>query len=198
MIEAQPSWSTRRVALTALALVVIVVTLLTLEGRPVWCMTGLALWSPAWNRCTSQNFLDPYSLSHVLHGVIFFWLLWPLADRVSLPWRLVAALALEIGWEVLENSPWIIERYRQDTAALDYTGDSIVNSLGDVASVVVGFAIASRFSWKVSVVLFAALELWMLWLAHDNLTLNVLMLVHPIDAIRDWQLSAIAGGGALP
>jgi hypothetical protein len=189
---------TRRTVLIGIALVVVFVTLLTLEGRPVWCMTGLAFWSPAWNRCTSQNFLDPYSLSHVLHGVIFFWLLWPLADRVSLPWRLVAALALEIGWEVLENSPWIIERYRQDTAALDYTGDSIVNSLGDVASVVVGFAIASRFSWKVSVVLFAALELWMLWLAYDNLTLNVLMLVHPIDAIRDWQLSAIAGGSALP
>jgi len=174
------------------------VVLLYLEGRPAWCQTGLAFWSPAWNRCTSQNFLDPYSCLHVLHGVIFFWLLWPLADRVSLSWRLVAALALEIGWEVLENSPWIIERYRQDTAAFDYTGDSIINSLGDVASAAVGFAIASRFSWKVSVALFVALELWMLWIAHDNFTLNVLMLVHPVDAIRDWQLSTIAGRGALP
>jgi hypothetical protein len=198
MIEAQSSSSTRRAALTAIALATALVALLHLEGRPAWCMTGLALWSPAWTSCTSQNFLDPYSLSHVLHGVIIFWLLWPLADRVSLPWRLVAALALEIGWEVLENSPWIIERYRQDTAAFDYTGDSIVNSLGDVASMIVGFAIASRVSWKVSVVLFVALELWMLWLAHDNLTLNVLMLVHPIDAIRDWQLSAVAGRGNGP
>ena len=138
--------------------------LLYLEGRPAWCKSGLAFWSPAWNSCTSQNFLDPYSLSHVLHGVIFFWLLRPLADRVSLSWRLVAALALEIGWELFENSPWVIARYRQDTAAFDYTGDSIVNSLGDVASAITGFVIASRFSWKVSVALFIAFELWMLWL----------------------------------
>jgi hypothetical protein len=189
---------TARTATAAIGVIVVFLYSLHFEGRPAWCTTGLAFWSPAWNRCTSQNFLDPYSFSHVLHGVIFFWLLWPLADRVSLPWRFVAALTLEIGWEVLENSPWIIERYRQDTAAFDYTGDSIINSLGDVASAAVGFAVASWFSWKVSVALFVALELWMLWLAHDNLTLNVLMLVHPIEAIRDWQLSAIAGGGTLP
>jgi Protein of unknown function (DUF2585) len=204
MMSELPSSSRKLVAHRAMlisigiALIVVFIAILHLEGRPAWCESGLAIWSPAWNRCTSQNLLDPYSLSHVLHGVIFFWLLWPLADRVSLRWRLVAAIALEIGWEVLENSPWIIERYRQDTAAFDYTGDSIVNSLGDVASAVVGFAIASRFSWKVSVALFVVLELWMLWIAHDNLTLNVLMLVYPIDAIRDWQLSSIAARGALP
>ena len=169
--------------------------LLYLEGRPAWCTSGLALWSAAWTSSTSQNFFDPYSLSHVLHGVIFFWLLRPLADRVSLPWRLVVALVLEISWEMLENSPWVIERYRQDTAAFDYTGDSIVNALGDVASAVVGFAIASRFSWKVSMALFVVFELWMLWLAHDNLTLNVLMLLHPIESIKEWQLSGILTPG---
>jgi hypothetical protein len=195
MLESPQSLFTRRTALIALALAVAFGLFLYLEGRPVWCKSGLAFWSPAWNSCTSQNFLDPYSLSHVLHGVIFFWLLRPLADRMSLSWRLVAALALEIGWELLENSPWKIERYRQDTAAFDYTGDSIVNALGDVASAVVGFVIASRFSWRVSVVLFMALELWMLWLAHDNLTLNVIMLVHPIEAIKEWQLSGIVRPG---
>jgi len=195
MLESPQSLFTRRTALIALALAVAFGLFLYLEGRPVWCKSGLAFWSPAWNSCTSQNFLDPYSLSHVLHGVIFFWLLRPLADRISLSWRLVAALVLAIGWELLENSPWIIERYRQDTAAFDYTGDSIVNALGDVASAVVGFVIASRFSWRVSVVLFMALELWMLWLAHDNLTLNVIMLVHPIEAIKEWQLSGIVRPG---
>jgi hypothetical protein len=195
MLESPQSLFTRRTALIALALAVAFGLSLYLEGRPVWCKSGLAFWSPAWNSCTSQNFLDPYSLSHVLHGVIFFWLLRPFADRMSLSWRLIAALALEIGWELLENSPWIIERYRQDTAAFDYTGDSIVNALGDVASAVVGFVIASRFSWRVSVVLFMALELWMLWLAHDNLTLNVIMLVHPIEAIKEWQLSGIVRPG---
>ncbi len=198
MINEERDRCTYRAASVAIILIIAFVFLLHLEARPAWGATGLALWSPAWNRCTSQNFLDPYSLSHVLHGVIFFWLLWPFANRMPLSWRLVAALALEMGWEVLENSPWIIERYRQDTAAFDYTGDSILNSMGDLASAAIGFVVASRFSWKVSVGLFVALELWMLWIAHDNLTLNVLMLVHPIDAVRDWQLSAIMGSGELP
>lgn len=193
--EEEHAFVTRGAAFVALALMVAFICLLHLEGRPAWCMSGLALWSAAWTSSTSQNFLDPYSLSHVLHGAIFFWLLRPLADRVSLPWRLVVALVLEIGWEMLENSPWVIERYRQDTAAFDYTGDSIVNALGDVASAVVGFAIASRFSWKVSVALFVVFELWMLLLAHDNLTLNVLMLLHPIDSIKEWQLSGIVTPG---
>jgi hypothetical protein len=195
MLEAPKLLFTRRSALTAIALAAAFGVLLYVEGRPAWHASGPALWSAAWTSSTSQNFLDPYSLSHVLHGVIFFWLLRPLADRVSLPWRLVAALALEIGWEVLENSPWVIDRYRQDTAAFDYTGDSIVNALGDVASAVVGFAIASRFAWKASVALFVVFELWMLFIARDNLTLNVLMLLHPIEAIKAWQLSGIVTPG---
>jgi hypothetical protein len=197
MHDSSKNLFTVRTALAALALVVAFVGMLYLEGRPAVCKTGLALWSAAWTSCTSQHFLDPYSLSHVLHGVILFWLLRPLADRVSLPWRMVAAMAIEIGWEVLENSPWIIARYRQDTAAFDYTGDSIVNALGDLTSAVVGFAIAARFSWKVAVALFVVLELWMLWLARDNLTLNVLMLLHPVQAIKQWQLAGAALHGGL-
>ena len=141
------SFFTFRSAGVAALLVATFVVLLVFEDRPWWCKSGFAMWSAAWTSCTSQNAFDPYSLSHVLHGVIFFWLLQPLADRVSLPWRLVAAIGLEIGWELFENSAWVIARYRQDTAAFDYTGDSIVNSLGDVASATVGFAIAYRFSW---------------------------------------------------
>jgi hypothetical protein len=183
---------TRPTAVTMVVLVAVFVANLWLEGRPWWCKSGLALWTAAWTSCTSQNFLDPYSLSHVLHGVIFFWLLQPLASRVSLPWRFAAAVGLEIGWELLENSPWIIERYRQDTAALDYTGDSTLNSIGDLLSAAVGFVLASRYSWRASVAIFVVFELWMLWIARDNLSLNVLMLFYPIDAIKDWQLAGIA------
>jgi Protein of unknown function (DUF2585) len=194
-LDASRSLFTRSTAIVAAGIAVVFIGLLYLEGRPFSYHGGLALWSAAWTSSTSQNLFDPYSLSHVLHGVIFFWLLRPLAGRVSLSWRLVAALALEIGWELLENSPGIIARYRQDTAAFDYTGDSIINSLGDVASAMAGFMIASRFSWKVSIALFVALELWMLWLARDNLTLNILMLLHPMEAIKEWQLAGIAPAG---
>jgi hypothetical protein len=188
MPQSDETLITRRSLLAVLALMLLFGVALHLEGRPAWCQSGLGLWSNALSQCTSQSFLDPYSLSHVLHGIIFFWLLWPLTSKSSLPWRLVMALMLEVGWEVFENSTWVIERYRQDTAALDYTGDSILNALGDAASAIVGFIFASRFSWKASISLFVVFELWMLYLARDNLTLNVLMLLHPIESIRHWQL----------
>ena len=177
--------------------------LLYLEGRPGWCKYGFTIWTGAWTRCTSQNLLDPYSLTHVLHGVIFYWMLRlggslalpnqalpakSLNARFSLHWRLVAAVAIEVGWELLENSPWVIERYRQDTASLDYTGDSIVNSLADTALTVIGFALAARVSWKVSLAVFIVVELGLLIFVRDNLTLNVVMLLFPVESLKDWQL----------
>ena len=185
---------TRRTAIAAVGLTIVFVGLLFGEGRPLWGTPGFALWSAAWSSSTSQSFLDPYSLSHVLHGVILFWLLRPMAGRISLAGCLLLAIGLEIGWELLENSAWIIDRYRQDTAAFDYTGDSIINSLGDLLSAIVGFTVAARFSWKVSVALFVGLELLMLWMARDNLTLNIVMLLHPIEAIKQWQLAGIVPG----
>jgi hypothetical protein len=190
MTAATRSLFTRRTLLIAFAQVAVFVALLYLIGRPSWCKQGPGIWSPAPARCTSQHVFDPYTLSHVLHGVIFFWLLWPLAGKISLSGRLVAALVLEIGWELLENSPWIIQLYRDHTASFDYAGDSVINSLADVLVSILGFAIASRFSWKVSLALFIALELWALYLARDNLTLNVLMFLFPIEAVKQWQLGA--------
>jgi Protein of unknown function (DUF2585) len=163
--------------------------LLYLEGRPAWCKYGFGMWSVAWTHCTSQHVFDPYSLSHVLHGIIFFWLLRPIAAKADLRWPLVGAMILEIAWELLENSPWVIERYRQATASLDYTGDTVVNSIGDLISTIVGFAIASRVTWKVSLALFVIIELGLAYFIRDNLTLNVLMLFYPLESIKAWQLA---------
>jgi Protein of unknown function (DUF2585) len=162
--------------------------LLYWAGRPAWCKYGFGLWAPAWNSCTSQHLFDPYSLTHISHGIFFFLLLWPLAGKLNLRTRFVAAFALEIGWELLENSHWVIERYRQDTAALDYSGDSILNAYGDLLTMAVGFAIAARVSWKASVALFVTLEILALVLARDNLILNVIMLLFPLEAIKQWQM----------
>ena len=106
-------------------------------------------------------------------------------------------MSLEVGWELLENSPAIIEHYRNNTAAFNYSGDSILNSLGDLAATFAGFAFASRTSWKWAVAIFVLLELWALYLSRDNLTLNILMFVYPIEAIIDWQWQASPKMGQL-
>jgi hypothetical protein len=188
MADKDPSLFTRRTVAIAIVLVLLFAALLLLQGRPAWCKYGIGIWAGAWEHCTSQHLFDPYSLSHVLHGIIFYWMLVPFASKFALAQRNIAALVIEIGWELLENSAWVIERYRQQTAALDYFGDSVVNAVCDVAASVLGFAFASWFSWKVSVATFLAFELLLLWAARDNLTLNVVMLFWPIDAIKQWQL----------
>jgi hypothetical protein len=177
-----------RTLLTAAGIFLVFGGLLYLESRPAWCKDGLGFWSAAWRHCTSQHLFDPYSLTHVLHGIIFFWLLQPFASRVGLHWRLVGALILEIGWELLENSPWMIELYRQDTASLDYTGDSVVNSLGDVIATILGFAFASRVTWKVALAVFVIVELGLAYFVRDNLTLNIIMLFFPLESLKEWQL----------
>ena len=162
------------------------------QGRIWWCKCGswapvsIAVQSPH----NSQHLFDAYSFSHVLHGILFFGLLWFFRNKLSLNIRAAIAASVEIGWEMLENSPVIINRYREATVSLGYTGDSIANSLGDIGSFIVGFYLARKLGLWWSVALFLAVELSMLWLIRDNLTLNVLMLLWPIDAIRRWQ----AGG----
>jgi hypothetical protein len=186
-VDGQKLFSRGSLIATA-SLVLILGGLLDMGGRPAWCKYGIGFWTSAWTHCTSQHFLDPYSLTHVLHGVIFYWLLRPSEGRMGLRWRLVAAVALEIGWELLENSHWVIERYRQDTASFDYTGDSIINSLGDVLCTILGFAIASRVSWKVSLAMFVVIEAGLAVFVRDNLTLNVVMFLFPLEGLKEWQL----------
>lgn len=145
--------------------------------------------SNIWSSEQSQRFADPYSFSHVLHGVLFYAGLWLLARRLPMRTRLLAAVVLEAAWEVLENSPIIINRYRAVTISLGYEGDSVLNSVSDVGMMMLGFLIASRWRVWASVALIIAFELGMLYAVRDNLTLNILMLVHPIDAIRTWQMA---------
>jgi hypothetical protein len=131
---------------------------------------------------------DPYTFSHLLHGIFFYWLLAPLRRWLSVGARFLAASLIEACWEVLENSPFIIDRYRTATASLDYYGDTILNSTFDVLAAMVGFWIAWKYSWKWVLLLVVAIELLCLFFVRDNLTLNILMLFCPSETIKQWQL----------
>jgi hypothetical protein len=159
------------------------------QGRVWWCACGqMNPWAgDIWSSHNSQHWLDPYSFTHVLHGVLLCGLLAWLLPRLPLIWRLTLALAVEALWEVMENSPVIIQRYRAATIGLGYEGDSIANSLADILCCGLGFLLARRLGFRRSAVLFVVTELVLLVWVRDNLSLNVLMLTYPIDAIKAWQ-----------
>ena len=159
-------------------------------GRVLICACGyVALWhGDVWSAGNSQHLTDWYTLSHFAHGFIFYALLWWLRPGWSLAWRAAAALVLEGAWEVVENTPLVIERYRDVTASLDYFGDSIVNSFGDGVAMLAGFFLAARLPVLASVLLVVGMEALAAWMIRDNLALNVLMLVWPIEAVREWQM----------
>lgn len=161
-------------------------------GRSPTCPCGhVALWAGKVNSPeNSQQLLDCYSFSHVIHGFLFYGAGHLLLRRRSVGMRLTFAALIEAGWEVLENSPIIIDRYRAATIAVGYAGDSVLNSMSDVCCMILGFAVARRLPVWATIVLAVTFELFTLAMVRDNLTLNVLMLVHPIDGIRAWQ----AGG----
>src|SRR5574341_149995 len=159
--------------LAALGLLAVAVSLLHLEGRRWWCAAGdLSVWTDqAWGPHTSQHPLDPYSFTHVEHGLALWGVLLLVWGGGPVMWRAVAALGLEALWEVVENSAWVIERYRAATAAVGYTGDTVVNSLGDIAVCGLGLVVAHRLGWQRSLAVFAALEgLLLVWI-RDSLVL---------------------------
>jgi hypothetical protein len=125
--------------------------------------------------------------SHIIHGLLFYAALWLVARRLSLGWRLAIATVVEAAWEILENSDAVIERYRSVTISLDYYGDSVINSVADILAMVVGFALARVLPVWAAVLLIVAFEALTIWLIRDGLALNVLMLLYPLDAVRDWQ-----------
>lgn len=135
----------------------------------------------------SQHIADWYTFSHIIHGLIFFWMLYPLRRYLSTTQRLFLALGIEIGWEILENTDFIIDRYRAATISLDYYGDSVINSVSDVCAMLLGYFAAERIRWPIIVIVALLMEIVVGYLIRDNLTLNIIMLVHPVDAIKLWQ-----------
>lgn len=184
----------KRAAVAAIVLLAATAALLYLMGRPLICTCGsIDLWvgEPNSSR-TSQMLSDWYSPSHIVHGFLFFAALWLVARRWPLERRFLIALAVEAAWEIVENTPMIINRYREETAALGYTGDSVLNSMSDIAMMILGFVLARRLPIWASVVVVLVLELVPLFVIRDNLTLNVWMLLAPNEALKAWQ----SGGSA--
>lgn len=179
----------RFVILSAVAVMSIVALIEIYLGRSLLGPDGKFGWwdGNIWSSENSQRVADAYSFSHIIHGMLFYGFLSLVARKLPVRYRFVAAIILEAAWEILENSPLIINRYREVTISLGYVGDSVLNSVSDVGMAALGFLMA-RFSkvW-VTVSLIVVFELGCLFWVRDNLTLNVIMLVHPVESIRVWQ-----------
>ena len=179
----------RRIATVALITLIAAVTEYSM-GRKPWGVSGTpGLWSgDIWSSHNSQFVFDPYTFTHISHGVLFYAILSVAGKRLPVGARLVAAVALESGWEILENSNIIIERYRAQTISLNYYGDSIINSMADIVACIFGFTLAYRLPKRVTLIGVVLFEIVLALSIRDNLALNIIMLLNPSPTIRLWQL----------
>jgi hypothetical protein len=176
-------------ALLVLGAITLSAVLLRLEGRLWICSCGdvYLWWGDIWSSGNSQHLADPYTLTHLLHGIMFFWILL-MARRIDPAWRFAIAICAEALWEVVENSSYVIERYRTVTVSLGYSGDTFVNSMGDIAICGAGFALTSYLGVRRSIYLFVSIELLLLLWIRDGLILNIIMLIYPVESILNWQM----------
>lgn len=179
-------------ALLAAGFLAIQAAVLLAMGHPATCTCGvIRLWvGKVLSLQNSQQLTDWYTFSHVIHGLLFYALLRLVMPRAPFGLRLALAVGIETTWEIVENTPWVIDQYRQQALAQGYVGDSVLNSLSDTLAAVFGFVLARLLPVSASVGLVLALEAFTGWMIHDNLTLNIIQLIHPSTAIARWQ-----GGG---
>jgi hypothetical protein len=190
-IDATVKLSRNQVIIAVVGLIALQAAILIAMGREPICKCGyVKLWhGVVMSSENSQHLSDWYSPSHIIHGFIFYGALWLLSRWVpmSIGTRLILAVAIEASWEVIENTDWLINRYRGQTVALDYYGDSVINSVADTLFMVVGFFLARWWPVWLTIAVAIALELIVGYMIRDNLTLNVLMLLWPVQSIFDWQ-----------
>ena len=174
----------------ALGIIALTVVILFSMGRIPFCKCGIiSVWSSdVMSNQQSQQLFDPYTFTHIIHGIMFYFILWALfGKRLSPMQRLLLAIGIEGAWEIIENTDYVINRYREATISLDYYGDSIFNSVGDIMAMAAGFIIAWKFPKWASIGVVVLIELGLLYFIRDNLTINIIMLIHPIEAIKHWQ-----------
>ena len=192
--SSSPAWYKSRsfilCVLTIAVILAVQAATLAAMGRLLICACGeVKLWYPdASGPETSQHLTDWYTFSHVLHGIIFYFLFWLVAPRSPVWLRLCFAVGLEAVWEVAENTPMVIDRYRQSALAEGYFGDSVVNSIADTIAAIIGFLFARVSPVWISLLFLAAVELFLAYSIRDNLTLNIIQLLHPSEAISRWQV----------